>query len=84
MKPINLIRRTGVAIAANAASQKLARGFYDVYAKDLAVIQVSKAGTIPTATTGYTIPAGSVIPLEIDEDDFRIGTTAALVIHKVG
>ncbi len=84
MKPISIENVRGATIAANAASPVLSPGTYDVYAAALAYIRVSKAGTVPTSSNGYPIPAGAIITLTITRDDQKIATTAALLFHKVG
>lgn len=86
MKPINICGITGLKVAANTTSGVLGQGRYDVYAKDLAVIRVARADKMTglSADNGYTIPAGGVIPMIIDQDKMCIKSTSAIVVHNVG
>ena len=84
--PIVIGGRQQIPVNAASVSPVLEPGVYDVWAAADTYIRVSE--DLDTTglfnTTGYLIPGGAgIISVRIAGNNKRIGTTAALSIHRV-
>lgn len=82
--PIVIEGRSQMAVAASAQSDALEAGVYDVWGAADAYIKVGVTADDVTAETGYLVSTGTIATVRVGRDGLRIGSTAAISIHRVG
>ncbi|QWY83531.1 hypothetical protein [Rhizobium phage RHph_X2_28B] len=81
---INLAGRSAIPVGAGAQSDVLPeQSVWDVYAAALSYIKVAALASDVSAATGYPVPAGSIVSVKIDRAGMRIGSTGAVILHRV-
>jgi hypothetical protein len=76
--------RSQFTVSAAGQSNPLDAGVYDVWATADAYIKVAPTANNVTSATGYLVPGGNgIVTVRIAKDGLRIGSTAAISVHRV-